>query len=137
MGTLSITLAALVALLLLWAVTRLRQRQELETIDIEVMGPVEDLAQRERIRTLVAGLNLGSVNSLQNAKTGEQFMHVWLHVPSAAAALPGVERALVGEPVRIKVLGLPLDMSFSAMFRRSLPALKEGLLKNWRDSGGR
>ena len=137
MGTVGLLLAvAFVSLILLSMLTRLLRPKPHETVEIEVVGSGEDLAHRERIRTIVADLNLGYVRSLRNAKTGKEFMRVSLDVPRAVEAIPRLQQALAGEPVRIRSLGFPLDMSLITGLRRITPGVKEELLRSWWGSGG-
>jgi hypothetical protein len=112
-------------------------RKRYEVVDIVVLGGGHSdnpahLDVRESIRARVQALGLGRASSLRNAKTGREFLNVWLYVPRAEKALTAVSKALAGQPVVVRALGPPVDMGVVAIGRRSLPLVWKGLLESWR-----
>ena len=129
----------LLALVALRFISRRFAPQPLEVVSVRIdtaerdMPSDDDLKLRKSVRAAVASLGLGETVSLQDAKTGRQFMSVWLHVPDAERVVRDVERALGKYPVRVRALGPPVDMSSTAMLRL-VPAVWRGLVASWHET---
>ena len=129
----------LLMVLLRFGIRRLGRRP-LVVIDIRIVrqqsGPPspEELRLREEIRAATAALGLGRATSVQNAKTSSDSMHVWLYVPNAEGVTHKVEESLSAYPVKVAIVGPPVDLSGAAMVRRGVPMIWKALINSWRET---